>query len=320
MNCRLALFLMVLGLAGWVASPVRADSFELTDKSTVNGQPAYPDKNGIIIKGDDGKLSDRVPWTNFTQTALKKLSELPAAKPFVEPLLEPDDEPSKQPAPEITLKPVPRLPRPSPRAGLGTIFASPLSATLIFVLYLANIYAGYEVSIFRNQPSGLVCGVAAVAPVIGPIIFLSLPTRIARTAEELADPDAAQEEFVHAGEGAGVEQPGGVHSETHAAAPHAAAAGAPRHPPATVYQRGQTTFNRRFFETKLSGFLRVVPSEAEKDMVVHIRSLRGEHTGHRLSKVLPNELYLQIHKGGASSDVVIPYSEIQEVQIRHKEG
>jgi hypothetical protein len=86
-----------------------------------------------------------------------------------------------------------------------------------------------------------------------------------------------------------------------------------------VYQRGQTTFNRRFFETKLSGFLRIVPSDAEKDMVVQIRSARGLHAGQRITRVMPNELTLLVHKGTASSEVIIPYAEIQEVQIRHKD-
>ena len=153
---------------------------------------------------------------------------------------------------------------------------------------------------------------------IGPIIFLSLPTRIVPTALELAQQQAAEEELVEAGEIA--EAGAAVHAPSHAAPPAAPAASAPRLPPATVYQRGQTTFNRRFFETKLSGFLRVVPSEAEKDMVVHIRSSRGEHTGQRISRVMPNELSLQVHKGGASAEVIIPYGEIQEVQIRHKEA
>src|SRR5205823_14235568 len=99
------------------------------------------------------------------------------------------------------------------------------------------------------------------------------------------------------------------------AAPAAAAPSAPRLPPPTVYLRGQTTFNRRFFETKLSGFLRVVPSEAEKDMVVQIRSARGLDAGQRITRVMPNELTLLVHKGNASSEVIIPYAEIQEVQI-----
>ena len=112
----------------------------------------------------------------------------------------------------------------------------------------------------------------------------------------------------------------GAVAEAHAHAPQPAAESAHRLPPPTVYQRGQTTFNRRFFETKLSGFLRVIPSEAEKDMLIHIKSARGEYVGSRLSRVMPNELYLQISKGGASSDVIIPFNDISEVQIRHKDA
>ena len=317
MNCRLAFFLVGFGLASCLARPARADTFELIDKTTISGQPIAPDKRGIIIKEEDGKISERVPWTNFTQTALKKLSELPAARQFVETYLEPDEpESSKKAVAEIIIKPVPRLPRPDPHAGLGAIFSSSLSVFLVFVLYLANIYAGYEISIFRNYSPGLVCGLAAVVPLLGPIVFLSMPTRIPPTAEEVAQQQAAQEELVAAGEA--MPEVVAAQEEGHAAAV-VPAPGAPRHPPPTVYQRGQTTFNRRFFETKLSGFMRIVPSEAEKDMVVLIRSARGEHRGPRISRVLPNELVLQIQKTGASADVTIPYNEIQEVQIRHKD-
>ena len=90
-------------------------------------------------------------------------------------------------------------------------------------------------------------------------------------------------------------------------------------PPPTVYQRGVTSFNRRFFETKFAGFLRMVPGEAEKDMVISIRSARGGHVGQRIARIQPNELYLQVNKAGVSSEVMIPYAEITEVQVRHKD-
>ncbi len=309
---------MLSGLGCWFAPPAHAEVFELTDKTSLSGQPLAPDKRGVIIKGEDGKLSDRVPWTNFTQTALKKISELPTAKALVEPYLEPDDpEPSKKAAAEITIKPVPRLPRPNPRAGFGAIFSSSLSVFIFLLLYAANIYAGYEISIFRNYPAGLVCGVAAVAPILGPIIFLSLPPRILPRDEPLAEEQAAQEELVPTGETAGELAAPPLDGHAATAAP---AANAARLPPPTIYQRGHTTFNRRFFETKMSGFLRIVPSEAEKDMVICVRSARGEHSGPRISRVMPNELALQVSKAGATADVIIPYSEIQEVQIRHKEA
>src|SRR5262249_26470265 len=97
-------------------------------------------------------------------------------------------------------------------------------------------------------------------------------------------------------------------------------AAAPAAPKVTVYHRGQTTFNRRFFETKFSGFLRMVPGEAEKDMVIYIKSTRGEHVGNRLTRILPNELYLQVHRGGATADVIVPFTEIYEVQVRPKDA
>ena len=43
---------------------------------------------------------------------------------------------------------------------------------------------------------------------------------------------------------------------------------------------------------------------------------RSGHIGARLTKIDPNELYLQINKSGATSDVMIPFNEIFEVQIR----
>src|SRR6266446_6961239 len=129
MNCRLASFLIVLGLVGWISRlAARADTFELNDKTALSGQLLAPDKGGILIKGEDGKISERIPWTNFTQTALKKIFELPAAKPFVELYLEPAEPPPSQRAEaEITLKPGPRRPRPDPPARLGVVFSSPLS-------------------------------------------------------------------------------------------------------------------------------------------------------------------------------------------------
>ena len=93
----------------------------------------------------------------------------------------------------------------------------------------------------------------------------------------------------------------------------------PTLPAPVVYARGQFTFNRRFFETKFAGFLKMVPGEAERDKVIQIKSARGEYTGQRLAKVEPNELFLQIRKGTATEDVMIPFSEIYEVTVKHKD-
>ena len=286
--------------------------------TTLEGDPIAFGGDGLAVKKADGSFSDKVAWTNFPQAALKKLASVPRAKRFVEPLIEPDEpESAKKTAPEITLKPVPRLARPAPHAGFGAIFSSSLTVTLFFFLYLANIYAGYEIALFRNYPPAWVCSLAAGVPVIGPIIFLCLPTRIKAAVEEVDQAALGAEEIAATWQG-GAEGAEAAAAEAAAAAP-AAGGTAVKHPPPTVYKRGQTTFNRRFFETKLSGFLRVVPGDAEKDMVLCFRSSRGEHVGSRISRLTPNELFLQISKGNASNDVILPFGEIQEVIVRHKD-
>ena len=312
---RLVLLLMVLACATGLTQGAEVETYELVIGGPLIGEPIHADARGLVVKTSDGNFAPRVAWTNFTEADMKKLTNFPMAKPFLEPFLEPEIEPAKREAVEIKPKPVPRMERPDPKAGLGSIFASPLSLTLMLLLYFANIYAAYEIALFRNHAPALGCIVAAVAPVIGPVIFLCLPTHVRTRA--MPEVEAQPEHVLHSDQAAAFEVP-----EAHATAsgPSERAQARSHLPPPTIYQRGHITFNRRFFETKLAGFLRVVPSEAEKDMVILIKSARGEYVGQRISRVMPNEIYLQVNKGGGSSDVILPFNEITEVQVRHKDA
>ena len=91
-------------------------------------------------------------------------------------------------------------------------------------------------------------------------------------------------------------------------------------PETVVYQRGQFTFNRRFFETKFSGFFGVVRRDADRDMVLVIKSSRGEYVGQRISRIAANDLHLQVQRGHASEEVMIPFVEVQEIRLRHKDA
>jgi hypothetical protein len=204
----------------------------------------------------------------------------------------------------------------------------------MLLLYAANIFAAFEISIFRARPAALVCGVSAIAPLIGPIIFLCLPTQI----------DPATEE-VPAAEGPAVIQPFSVPGQpgaapaTAAAAAHGgdtsglrlasepgapfssgAAPGAAPVPPPQIFQRGAFTFNRRFFETRFPGFFGVIRRDAEKDMVLVVKSARGEYTATRISRIASNDMHLQVQKGAASEEVMIPFSEVQEIRLQHKDA
>ena len=280
----------------------------------LEGEPISPTAQGLVVKKADGSFAPRVGWTNFTQQALKDfVKQQPKAKAFIEPFLEEDEsDAEKKPALVIKPKEHARLDRPDPKAGMGAIFSSGLSVLLILLVYAGNIYAGFEIAIFRNYHPGLVCGIAAVAPVIGPVIFLCLPPRLQKSLDELA----AESMSEHGG--SEVTQLSYVHPGSQEATPEAQAAAekAAAESLVTVYQRGKTSFNRRFFETKFSGFLKVVPGDAEKDKEIYVKSSRGEYVGHRLTRVQGNEIILQVQKGEATSDVIIPFPEIIEVQVR----
>jgi len=90
-------------------------------------------------------------------------------------------------------------------------------------------------------------------------------------------------------------------------------------PAPVVYARGEFSFNRRFFETKLAGFFRLVPSPSEADLRIHLKSARGDFVGRRITRITPAELYLQVGNEGATADEMIPFADIFEVQVRHKD-
>ena len=126
---------------------------------------------------------------------MKELGKDARAKPFVDQYLEAaeEDEPESKRT-EITVKPVSSGDRSNPKAGFFAIFSSPLSIVLILLVWAANIYAAYEIALFRNYPWMLVCGIAAVAPVVGPVLFLCLPTYM--KTEEVEE--VVEGEHVHA--------------------------------------------------------------------------------------------------------------------------
>jgi hypothetical protein len=288
-------------------------SFPLVNGSTLEGEPISFNPQGMVVKNADGSFAPREGWTNFTQAALKELVKNPKAKPFVEVYVEEEEPESAEAKIEIKPKPIERLSRPDPKAGYGALLASGISLTILLLVYAGNIYAGYEVGLFRNYNPFMTAGIAAIAPVIGPIIFLCMPTRLHKSIDEIAAESMANAMAQAEADGTSPRLTVGNPEEEAAAAAQAVEAEKSQ---VTVYQRGQTSFNRRFFETKFAGFLKVVPGDAEKDKEIYIRSSRGEYVGNRLTRVLPNELTMQVAKGDATSDVIIPFGEIYEVQVR----
>jgi hypothetical protein len=298
----------------WLVASVGAMPFEYADGTKIEGDIVQGKAEFLQIRVDGGRY-EKLAWEKLSQATLKQLAGDPKLKleSFIQPYLEgPEDATIKKT--EVVIKPVPRLERPAKGSLLGALFGSSVGLFALLLLYAANIYAGYEISIVRAYPAGMVCGIAAVAPVIGPAIFLCLPTKMKSAGEEVAPEAAAPSPAAVApAEAAPNAVPGGLtlaHGE--AAAPAAV-------PETQVFKRGQFTFNRRFIETKFSGFFGMIRRDAEKDLVLLIKSARGEFIVTRISRIASNDLHADVHRGGASQEVQIPFSEILEIQIKPRE-
>jgi hypothetical protein len=290
----------------------RAETFQLTDGTTVEGEivlPAKADAMQVRLGGGEYK---RVPWEKLTQESLQRLKTNSAVAQFVEPLIEVTDE-EKLKKTEVTIQPVPRLERPPKSSVIGGLFHSPVGLVVLLLIYAANIYAGYELALVRAYPPLMVCGICAVAPFIGPVIFLFVPTKLA-SATETTLVEAAAATHAHA---EGVHETAAAH-EAQVALSLAAAAPVetPAHPEPQVFKRGQFTFNRRFIETKFPGFFGIARRETDKEMVLLIKTSRGQHTAHRISRIAANDMHVESTQG----EVQVAFADIQEITLRHKDA
>jgi len=306
-------FGMGLCLCGLLTGRGHAETFELIDGQKLTGDIVSYNESGLQLNLGDGKY-ERTAWAKFSQADLKKLKQTAKIAPFVEPFIEiPQAERAKKT--EVPLKAVERLEHPAQGSLFGALVGSSVGLVSLILIYLANLYAAYEISVVRAYPLALVCGIAAVAPLIGPVVFLCLPTRIASAAEW--KPDQAHAHAPVQGEtapgAAAATESGSVYPP-----PEAAKAEAPALPQTQVFQRGQFTFNRRFFETKFAGFFGLVRREPERDMVLSFKTARGEFVANRITRITANDLHVEIRKGAATQEVAVTFLEIQEIQLKHK--
>jgi hypothetical protein len=328
------LWIFSLAILALLIGSARADTFKLVNGDTVTGELLVGSANdqGVQVKVGEGDYN-RVPWANFSQDDLKKFRQNKKLELLVEPFIEITQEDKKAKSDSGPLKPPPRIERPPHQSLIGAMFGSDLGLFIVLLLYAANIYSAYEVAIFRAQPPAMVCGLAAILPIAAQIIFLSMATRMQPGAETW---DTGAEGAAAAGAGApapgtpapvatddavnpmqaeGAAHPTGLKLHTEAAPePTAAALPAP-----VVFQRGQFTFNRRFIETKFAGFFGVVKRDADKDMVLLVKSARGQYTAERISRIAANDMHLQVRRGHATEEVMVPFQEVQEIRLQHKD-
>lgn len=325
--------LILICVLAFAAGAATAGTYKLIDGTQILGEPISMTEEGVQFKLSDESVPPRVTWDRFSPDALKELfaeAKSPHDRALLQPLID------EIPAEAVKLKELPINPivppeRPTHNLGLFAMFSSSVGLVIVLVLYGANIFAAYEVAIYRRQKVSMVCGLAAIPffGVLSPIIFIAMPPR-ALPAEpeeappaEVALPGAAPAtpgepaSRKHASPGRVPISMPGVEPEVAQEAP--APVSTPAFPEAIVFARGDFSFNRRFFETKFPGFFRAIRAEAEKDLVLLFKTSRGNFVGRRITRITPNELYLQVFNNEVTADEMIPFMEVMEVQIRHKD-
>lgn len=316
-----ALFVL-LALVSGLATALVAGEFKLEDGETIHGTPSGSDDYGVTFKLDSGPFSQRVSWGKFTQDSLKELVKDPRLRPMVEPFIEIPPEAKPKPKP-IIVKDPPRVERPIGKTTFFSSATTPVGLLIFGILYLANLFAAYEIAIYRLRPPALVCGLSALLPVLGPLIFMASPTLEPGAAE--ADPavgTAVAPGVAAAGSPAGATSrqvvsapatPAAGGGGLRVAADGAAAGGKVQ---TKVYNRNDYMFNRRFIETQFSGFFRVVPTDAEKDLVLLVKTPKNDFLAKRISRISANEMFLQLVAG---KEVNVSFGEIAQITVCDKD-
>lgn len=289
--------------------------YKLTNGDIYRGEASSFNDDGLVVRLAIGGFSPRVPWGRLTQETLKELEASAEAKEFVEPYIEVPIEikqQERQKKKEIRVSDPPtKVAHVENKTGFFAAMGNPLGYALLGILYLANLYAAMEVARFRGRPVGLVMGVSAIAPIVGPALFALLPG-----AHVYAEPAPAHEpaatEAVNPTQAA---LPPGMAASGLSVASTGGGKAATNPAYTMVHTRANSTIDRRFFETKFSGFFRVVPADAEKDLVLVIKTPKKEIVGTRVSRISASEVHVQLQQGAETS---VAFGEITEVSVRPK--
>ena len=69
----------------------------------------------------------------------------------------------------------------------------------------------------------------------------------------------------------------------------------------------------------MDGFLDLT-KKADIRRILLIKSVRSELVVNRISRIAANDMHVEIRKGAATSEVQVPFAEIQEIHLKHKDA
>ena len=182
---KLLSMLVVVWASSWglVAQAAETHAFTLENGNVVEGYIADMDEETLIVRKNRGDFSERIELVYLSQETLKWIKQQPSylAKGYdqlVDPYLELPEEEIQPPIinvrdPERPLQAVTKEDG-SFAASLG----SPIGLLLVLAVYFGNLYAALHIAQFMSRPVAVVCGVSAIFPVFGPILFACMPPMV----------------------------------------------------------------------------------------------------------------------------------------------
>lgn len=283
----------------------RAETVTLTDGASLTGDVVHTDDNGLMLHTPADTYTN-VAWGQLSQDSLKQLSQNAKIAPFVEPFIAPAA-PAQSATADIQINPVSRMAHPAHPSILIGMFTSSVGLFVLFMIYLASLYAAYEISIVKARPPAQVIGVAAVLPVIGPIIFLWLPMQAEASAEEL------QPAEVVTAPGGAVQNP--QEEVIVVEASWKSEQKEEKAPEPQIFPRGKFTFNKRFMETKFAGYAGGEPKGDALNFTMEVKTTKEQFTVEHIKQISATDVLFETVQRG---QITVLLADIQEVKLNPK--
>ena len=174
---------------------------------------------------------------------------------------------------------------------------------IAFILMSLSACAGYEVAVFRNRPTKLVCLLSALCPVIVPVMFLIWPEPVDEIEEMQLTayspaPDMANiEDATHITElDTRIETEVETATQIH-----------------ECYRAGETRFSGKFFADYLARFYKEPPEDGR---TLVLTTEKGAYPVHHISDLSPESMSIVYPSQEGLAETSIPYRHLQEVRVQ----
>jgi len=299
----------------------------LTNGDVIEGTVADVDQNGIVVRRDIGGFARRANWMELTQQSLKKIRRLGKADPvrykgaadYAEPFIEPDESQMEQNLPPGPVRGLvePKVPSSVPVASKMAAYGSGGGIGLLVAIAIGSMVAGLGVAAFRESNALLAAGVSLILPIVGPILFLVKPK--VEYEDDYDEDEEYEYEEAEAPQGATMTDTGGgaVVGMVPEANKMSFAQTGPKKSglkPQT-WTRGDTRFDRSFFQNNFPNYFKVVLGAAERDMALAVKTGKREYVGQRIKRISGTDIHMELLNG---KEQKISFSEIGAVDLRAK--